>query len=581
MALSILMSQKTKRHIVKKLDSTYTYVSKFGTFGTSKTDNTGLNNPIGIAADASNNIYICDSKNSRIIKLDSNLAYIGSLDLDPSIIPIADKRNHPYVIMFDSLTGDLYVVGVYKDLYMSIFRITTALAIVKSNNNVYSEAKEKPYSICRGFGGNDFIVSLGKKLIKITEDTGTTFTATTSITSETINASHNEAIIREKKYNLVNKPIVLGTYTLWRTYTEAPTEISTTTFQTLHFPVLGTPDVDFKVYKNEVELDYVPVPVDPNDYTINQALGFITLKKAVISTDEIYIRYKFQMIDAVDYELNINTGSIKLTDGVSEDWNFNRDIIESDYTYTGQGVIQTISGISDATITGLVHHTNNDIYVAQNTLTDAGKISRVNSSYVNIGDTNKISKFVLWLSEALDGSLLTYCDSEKIVRYSDILNYIEDVYVDKKEVDEPPVLLGSHQYQLSLFPVVSGSERVYTGTEVLLFDAYTLNPLTGLLTIKKVTDNPVTIVVYGLSYQLSKFPIEVGSESVYVDNVLQLSGYTLDYVTGRLTFSPIISGTVKVEYYRDISIDKVEFNYDGEVVELDAYDVSGIIELNI
>jgi hypothetical protein len=584
MALNILLSQKTNRHIVKKLGSTYAYVSKFGTFGTAKTDNTGLNNPIGIAVDTSNNIYVCDSKNCRIVKLDSSLAFVGSLDLG--------ARNNPYAIMFDSTTGDIYVVGVYKDVYLSIFRVTTSsFTIAKQNNNIYPEAKEKPFSICRGFGVNDFLIALGTKLLKVTEASNSNFTATTITTNETITATSQEALIKEKKYNLVNKPIISSSYTLWRTYTETPTQLSTSTFQTLHFPVLGIPDVDFTVYKNEVELDYDIALDDPNDYIINQTLGFITLQKPVISTDKIYIRYKYQMIDTVDYVLDINTGSLKLTVGVSEDWNGNTDIIQANYTHTGQAVNQTITGISNAVITGLVKHSNGDVYIAQNTLEDAGRICRVNSSYVNIGDSNKVSKFIQGLTEALDGSLLTYCDNQKITRYSSLLNFVEDVYEDDKKTDLSPVFT-SHQCTLSSFPIVVNSERVYVGSEILLRDdideddivihqrQYALNYLTGVLTIHKIIDDPVNVFVYGSSYQLSKFPIESGSELVYVDNVLQSSGYALDYSTGRLTFSPVISGTVKVEYYRSMTIDKIEFVCVNDTVELDAFDVSSILEIN-
>jgi hypothetical protein len=288
------------------------------------------------------------------------------------------------------------------------------------------------------------------------------------------------------------------------------------------------------------------------------------------------------MIDAIDYTLDVYSGLIKLTAGVSEDWNISRDIIEINYTYANVATIQTISGISNANITGILKHSNGDMYVAQNTLSDAGKISKVNSSYTNIGDSNKVSKYIIGLTEALDGSLLTYdSDNQKIVRYSSNLNFVEDIYNDNKKIDQPPTLSGPHQYQLSLTPVLENSERVHAGSEVLLRNSYSLNLISGLLTIQKVTDEPPIINVYGLSYQLNKYPIETGSELVYVDNVLQVSGYTLNYSTGNLVFSPVVSGAVKVEYYRNMTVDKIEFSCVNNVVELDAFDVFGIFELNI
>jgi len=425
MALKVLLSQKTNRHVVKKLGTSYTYESHFGSFTNARTDNTGLNNPIGIAVDTSNNVYICDSNNSRVVKLNSSLVYVSSINLS------SISMGQPYNILFDSVTGDIYVVGVYRNIYLSMVRMNTSLVVSKANNDIYPVAKEKPFAICRGFGVDEFLISLGKKIVKVTETSSAIFTPVIAITNEIINAAHTETIVREKKFNLVNKPIVPASYTVYRTYTETPTQVTTTRFQTAHFPVLGTPDVNFIVYKNTVELDYDINLNDPNDYIIDQANGQITLQKSVVAGDIIKIRYRYQMIDSVDYTLNLANGCVVLTEGVMEDWNLNRDRLEFNYSYVTQAVEQTIVGISNATITGLLKHTNGDIYVAQNTLTDAGKISRVNSSYVNIGDTNKISKYIICVAKGLDGSLLTYDSSnQKIVRYSEVMNYVEDVYND-------------------------------------------------------------------------------------------------------------------------------------------------------
>jgi hypothetical protein len=536
MALNILLSQKTSRHVVKKLDSAYDYQSVFGTFGTAKTDDTGLNHPMGIAVDASNNVYICDSENSRIVKLDSNLAFVSSVNLVPAA-DLPNKRNTPYCILFDSVSSDLYVVGVYRDIYLSICRITTSLTISKANYNIYSVAKERPFSICKGFTSGDFIISLGTKLVKVAETSNGTFTATTVITNEAVNPTAFEAIRQEKKFNTVNKPVVPASYTFWRTYTEAPTYLTDITFQTLHFPILGTPDTDFYVYKNGVELDYDPLLDDPNDYTINQTTGLITLQKEVIESDEIRIRYKYQMIENTDYVLDIYKGSFVLAVGVTQDWNGNRDLIQIDYTYNDQAVEQTITGLVDATVTGLVKHSNGDIYIAQNTLLDKGKISRVNSSYINIGDSNKISKYIIGLYEAIDTSLLTYDSSnQKIVRYNSFLNYVEDVYEDKKVVDDPAVSAGSHQYQLQVIPILDKSEKVFVGAEILPIAEYDLNYTTGLLTIQQIQENPVPYIIARKVYQLSKYPVESGSEEIYVGGTLKTSGYTLDYPTGRLEF---------------------------------------------
>jgi hypothetical protein len=265
MTISIFLSQRTNRHIVKKLDSSYVYTSSFGTFGTAKTDNTGLSNPIGIAADISNNIYICDSKNKRIVKLDSSLTYVNSLD-------VSTVLGEPFSILYDS-SGDLYAIGIYRNISLSIARITTGLVISKSNNNICSPVNNLCY-ICRGFSSNDFIISFDNKLVKVIESTS--FSAAVS---------------------------------------------------------------------------------------------------------------------------------------------------------------QSIVGITNALFTGIIKHSNGSLYVCQNTSSDKGKISRINSSYFNTGDSDIISKYVGCLKEATDGSLLV-CDTwnQKIIRYSELLNYVEDVYVDSGDL---------------------------------------------------------------------------------------------------------------------------------------------------
>lgn len=432
MALKVLLSQKTNRHVIKKLNASYVYESSFGTWQTAKSDTTGLNFPIGIAKDASNNIYVCDSNNKRIIKLNSSLTYVSQLDVSTTI-------GKPYSITFDTVTNDLYVVGLFKDFYLSVARITSALVVSKSFNNIYSPATgvEKPYGICKGIVADTFIISLGRKLVIFTETASSTLVGQTT-TSESFTATHEEAIDSQSKYNLINKSIVPSTFTVWRTCTESPLEESPTSFQTLHFPVIGTPDVDFKVYKNGVQLDYDVALNDPNDYIINQATGDITLQTGVVTGDEVKIWYKFEMINNVDYALDLFSGLLSLSIGVSENilgLITYRDIFNITYTYATNATVQTLTGITDAVITGIIKHSNNDIYVVQNTLLESAKISRINSSYVNIGDSNKISKYAIGIAEALDGSLIVYDSSnQKIVRYSNVLNFVETIYTDTSDL---------------------------------------------------------------------------------------------------------------------------------------------------
>lgn len=144
----IYVTQRTNRHVVKRLNSdvnpaVYDSIS-FGTYKIPGVVDTTLNYPWGITADSSNNIYVCDTKNKRIMKFNSSLAFVGKYNTIPTV-------GEPYAILFDSTTGTLYVVGVYAHIYIRIERITTALAQVKlsGNLNPMNDLWFRPTSIMR------------------------------------------------------------------------------------------------------------------------------------------------------------------------------------------------------------------------------------------------------------------------------------------------------------------------------------------------------------------------------------------------------------------------------------------------
>lgn len=177
----IYVTQRTNRHVVKRLDSdvnpaVYDNVS-FGTYKipsvVDSTYNTTLNFPWGITADSSDNLYVCDSKNKRVMKFDSNLALVGIYDTIPTI-------GIPYAIMFDSTTGDIYIVGVYANIYVRIERITTALANVKvsGNLNPMNDLWFTPTGIIR-LNTTDFAVSGSNLGLFLTTEQPSTFTTFT------------------------------------------------------------------------------------------------------------------------------------------------------------------------------------------------------------------------------------------------------------------------------------------------------------------------------------------------------------------------------------------------------------------
>jgi len=172
MALKLSVTQRTNRHVVKRLDSSVIPAvydsSSFGTFGTPGSTTSTLQFANGLAADGSNNVYVCDTENSRIMKLDSNLAYVAEYDTSTTL-------GRPYDIIFDSVSGDLYTVGVYNRLHVRIERITTALVSVKVSGEltIPGDMFDKPTGIAKGFGAGEFVVVGHNFDLGITTETGT------------------------------------------------------------------------------------------------------------------------------------------------------------------------------------------------------------------------------------------------------------------------------------------------------------------------------------------------------------------------------------------------------------------------
>lgn len=186
MANYIYLTQRTNRHIAKSLSSdvapaTYTG-NAFGTFGVPGGTSIALHNPWGITADSgTNNIYVCDSMNKRIVRLNSSLEIVDQYST-------IDTIDTPYAIMFDSVTGDLYVVGVWNNRWVRIERLTTTLASIKVSGNLQpdSELLWRPTGISRGFAADSFLVVGANLDIYQTIESGTFSAFTTqAITGET------------------------------------------------------------------------------------------------------------------------------------------------------------------------------------------------------------------------------------------------------------------------------------------------------------------------------------------------------------------------------------------------------------
>lgn len=135
---TLTFTTRTKRHVVKSFDvtnpTTPVFLNSFGVIEVPGSDNSHLNLPWGVVRDTSNNAYVCDYDNHRIVKLSSSLTYNSSYDTELTI-------GNPSAIFLDSTSGDLYVAGMS---YHSIDREVWATAtlyhdkyIVVNNGSTY------------------------------------------------------------------------------------------------------------------------------------------------------------------------------------------------------------------------------------------------------------------------------------------------------------------------------------------------------------------------------------------------------------------------------------------------------------
>ena len=169
MANKIFLSQRSLRHVVKRLDASYAYDASFGVWQTLKIDNTGLNFPWMIATDGTY-IYVCDGNNQRIVKLTTALTWVASLDVSTTI-------GRPHAIMYDGVSS-LYVAGIDVYRTISIGKIDVGTFLVTKNNlNIYAaDSNDQPMGISKGFVAGTFLISGMVDLLNVTES-GTFSTA--------------------------------------------------------------------------------------------------------------------------------------------------------------------------------------------------------------------------------------------------------------------------------------------------------------------------------------------------------------------------------------------------------------------
>ena len=101
----------------------------------------------------------------------------------------------------------------------------------------------------------------------------------------------------------------------------------------------------------------------------------------------------------------------------------------------GTASTQAITGETDTKFVGHVKHSNGDLYLITEDQ-DGSKIVRVNSSYVNIGDSDIISKKSFCLAEDSAGNVLCYdSDQKRILSFTEDLNFNQIIFADTGDTD--------------------------------------------------------------------------------------------------------------------------------------------------
>jgi len=351
MATKYYLSQRTGRHVIKRLDSTGTYDgTSFGTWGTAKIDNTGLNYPWSIAADGSNNIYVCDGNNKRIVKLTSGLVYSANVD-------VTNEIGVPTAIFYDSVNACLYVAGIYNNITFSIARITTALSVTKYNNNI------NPADINIVVTANpatDLITSAGHGL-STGDEIAFSFDAGGSLPSPLLTTNIYYVI-----WNSVN---------------------------------------DFKVAT-----------------TLENAQNNVFIDLTAAETGVVHVL----RISPTAVPRGISRGFAADDFLISGTRNLLK-VVESGVFSTA--TIQAISGESGIKFTGHIKHTNGNLYLNAQKM-NYSLITKVNSSYVNVGDSDKISKVSSNIFEGYDTNIVLHDEANsQVLEYDANMNKVSLPYV--------------------------------------------------------------------------------------------------------------------------------------------------------
>lgn len=120
------VADKLACQVYKIVRATKQVTASFGTFTVAKADNTGLNGPMHVALDSSGNLYVADSGNHRVVKLDSNLAYVGQFGETNVAGTNSSHLNTPMGVAVDS-SGNIYISD---NVNYRVMKVSAAFAFI-------------------------------------------------------------------------------------------------------------------------------------------------------------------------------------------------------------------------------------------------------------------------------------------------------------------------------------------------------------------------------------------------------------------------------------------------------------------
>jgi hypothetical protein len=162
MSYYLYVTQSTNKHIVKRLLSNSTSAVYDGAYYGLFSEEGRLNFPSGITSNGTN-IFICDYKNKRIVKLDKDLNYLSEY-ITPTYMP--------YFIFYDAnYTNDLYILGVEPSRSsVKIQRLSVDFTISKISEFAGALNYLMPTGFCKSLNSTDVLVTgLGNDVLVSSE----------------------------------------------------------------------------------------------------------------------------------------------------------------------------------------------------------------------------------------------------------------------------------------------------------------------------------------------------------------------------------------------------------------------------